>query len=62
VFERFARGDVSRSRHAGSTGLGLAIVHAVATAHGGTVRVTSRPGGTVFRVRLPHATVTAGDD
>ena len=62
VFERFARGDASRSRHAGSTGLGLAIVHAVATAHGGTVRVTSRPGGTVFRIRLPHATVTSADD
>ncbi|MEU5820646.1 HAMP domain-containing sensor histidine kinase [Streptomyces sp. NPDC047803] len=53
VFERFARGDASRSRHAGSTGLGLAIVQAVVTAHGGAVEVRSVPGETVFAVRLP---------
>lgn len=53
VFERFARGDASRSRHAGSTGLGLAIVQAVVTAHGGAVEVRSAPGGTVFAVHLP---------
>ena len=53
VFERFARGDSSRSRAAGSTGLGLAIVAAVVEAHGGTVRVDSRPGRTVFTVTLP---------
>ncbi|MCU1481373.1 MAG: sensor histidine kinase [Subtercola sp.] len=53
LFERFVRGDVSRSRHAGSTGLGLAIVYAVAEAHGGTVTVSSVPGRTVFRVVLP---------
>ncbi|MBO1336670.1 HAMP domain-containing histidine kinase [Streptomyces sp. VRA16 Mangrove soil] len=53
VFERFARGDSSRSRKAGSTGLGLAIVQAVAAAHGGVVTVDSRPGRTVFTVRLP---------
>jgi two-component system OmpR family sensor kinase len=58
VFERFARGDASRSRAAGSTGLGLAIVHAVVTAHGGLIEVSSEPGRTVFSVRLPHATVT----
>ncbi|WJK38532.1 HAMP domain-containing sensor histidine kinase [Solwaraspora sp. WMMA2056] len=56
VFERFARGDTSRSRAAGSTGLGLAIVHAVVTAHGGTVALTSAPGHTEFTVRLPTAT------
>jgi two-component system OmpR family sensor kinase len=53
VFERFARGDGSRSRAAGSTGLGLAIVSAVADAHGGTVDVQSSPAGTTFTVRLP---------
>ncbi len=53
IFERFARGDGSRSRAAGSTGLGLSIVHAVVTAHGGTVAVASEPGRTAFTVRLP---------
>ncbi|GFE15622.1 two-component sensor histidine kinase [Streptomyces glebosus] len=53
VFERFARGDASRSRAAGSTGLGLAIVQAVVAAHGGTVGVGSVPGRTVFTVTLP---------
>ncbi|MFJ6410837.1 sensor histidine kinase [Streptomyces hydrogenans] len=55
VFERFARGDASRSRQAGSTGLGLAIVRAVVTAHGGEVTVASVPGRTVFSVTLPAA-------
>lgn len=64
VFERFARGDASRTRGAaaekatrstatGSTGLGLAIVQAVVSAHGGRVRVESAPGRTVFAVELP---------
>ncbi|MFJ8688858.1 sensor histidine kinase [Micromonospora wenchangensis] len=53
VFERFARGDSSRSRQHGSTGLGLAIVAAVVEAHHGTVELESRPGRTVFTVRLP---------
>ncbi len=53
IFERFARGDSSRSRAAGSTGLGLSIVHAVVTAHRGSVSVQSRPGQTVFTVALP---------
>ncbi|HZW41101.1 MAG TPA: HAMP domain-containing sensor histidine kinase [Agromyces sp.] len=55
LFERFARGDSSRSRRAGSTGLGLAIVRAVTLAHGGTVSVASEPGATRFTVRLPAA-------
>ncbi|MFF3316995.1 sensor histidine kinase [Streptomyces sp. NPDC003035] len=56
VFERFARGDASRTRRAGgsSTGLGLAIVRAVTVAHGGDVEVRSVPGRTVFVVRLPR--------
>ncbi|WP_407652544.1 sensor histidine kinase [Amycolatopsis cynarae] len=55
VFERFARGDSSRSRAAGSTGLGMAIVAAVVAAHHGTVAVRSGPGHTEFEVRLPRS-------
>ena len=54
VFERFARGDSSRSRHSGSTGLGLAIVAAVVKAHQGGIEVHSVPGSTEFVVRLPR--------
>ncbi|MBL8929519.1 MAG: HAMP domain-containing protein [Kineosporiaceae bacterium] len=55
VFDRFARGDTSRSRAAGSTGLGLAIVASVAQAHGGRVELDSEPGRTMIRVVLPEA-------
>ena len=53
LFERFTRGDGSRSRLAGSTGLGLAIVSAIVGAHGGGVDVESDPGRTVFTIVLP---------
>jgi len=53
LFERFVRGDSSRSRAAGSTGLGLSIVAAVVAAHHGTVGVTSQPGSTRFLITLP---------
>ncbi|TQR85924.1 HAMP domain-containing histidine kinase [Mycobacterium hodleri] len=62
IFERFARGDSSRSRRtgapaaSGSTGLGLAIVAAVVKAHDGTIEVRSEPGRTEFVVRLPVPT------
>ncbi|KOX24747.1 histidine kinase [Saccharothrix sp. NRRL B-16348] len=54
VFERFSRGDTSRSRAAGSTGLGLSIVAAVVASHHGSVRLASRPGRTTFTVHLPR--------
>jgi len=53
LFERFSRGDTSRTRATGSTGLGLSIVKAVTEAHGGSVEVDSEPGATSFIVRLP---------
>ena len=56
IFERFARADKARSRERGGSGLGLAIVRQIAEAHGGTVRVVSRPGeGSTFALWLPAA-------
>ena len=53
IFGRFSRGSLSRGRYDG-TGIGLAIVRAVAEAHGGRVRVTSREGaGARFEIILP---------
>lgn len=54
MFERFARGDSSRTRASGGTGLGLSIVSAIVAAHGGTVDVRSTPGDTSFSVCLPR--------
>ncbi len=54
VFERFFRGDRSRSRASGGAGLGLAIARGLVQAHGGSIDVESRPGeGATFTVRLP---------
>lgn len=52
VFDRFYRGDKSRSRREGS-GLGLAIVRDVVLAHGGRVEATSDDSATVFTIWLP---------
>lgn len=55
IFERFYRGEPSRSVEHGGTGLGLAIVKHAAEAHGGRVEVFSKVGeGTLFRVFLPR--------
>jgi two-component system OmpR family sensor kinase len=53
LFDRFTRGESSRSREHGTSGLGLAIVRAVVESHGGSVRVVSEPGRTAFTVSLP---------
>jgi signal transduction histidine kinase len=54
VFDRFWRGDPSRSHKEGSLGLGLAIAQQLVEAHGGRIRVESELGqGTTFTVELP---------
>ncbi|MGH3156684.1 MAG: sensor histidine kinase, partial [Streptosporangiaceae bacterium] len=52
LFGRFVRGNGSRSGASGGAGLGLAIVDAVASAHQGSVTMTSRPGLTQFTIAL----------
>jgi two-component system OmpR family sensor kinase len=54
AFERFTRGDSSRTRESGGAGLGLSLVSAIAAAHGGTASVRSQPGDTTFSVDLPR--------
>ena len=55
AFERFARGDVARTRPPcrRGYGLGLSLVSAIVTAHGGTVALRSVPGDTTVSVELP---------
>lgn len=54
VFERFTRGDDSRTRALGGAGLGTSLVRAIVEAHGGSASVSSAPGDTTFVVRLPR--------
>jgi heavy metal sensor kinase len=54
VFDRFYRVDRVRTREGAGAGLGLSISRTIVEAHGGSIRLTSRPGsGTTVIVRLP---------
>ncbi len=55
IFKRFYQADRTLSRRAEGCGLGLSIARFIVDAHGGTIRVESRPGhGSTFTVTL-HA-------
>jgi heavy metal sensor kinase len=55
IFDRFFRGDHSRSQE--GAGLGLSLARAIARAHGGDIRVQSAPGeGSTFLVDFPVVT------
>jgi signal transduction histidine kinase len=63
IFERFWRGEKSRSRAGGGIGLGLAIAKQLVEMHGGAIRVGSAPGkGSAFTFTLPVEPHHDGDD
>jgi len=47
IFERFYRGEKSRSRATGGAGIGLSLVQEIARAHGGDTGATSADDLTV---------------
>lgn len=54
IFERFYRGEKSRSRATGGAGLGLAIARGIVEAHGGEIKLESNPNqGTRFIFFIP---------
>jgi signal transduction histidine kinase len=54
IFERFHRGQDSLTQRTRGLGLGLYICHAIVTAHGGSIEVTSELGkGSQFTIILP---------
>ncbi|MEU4626265.1 SpoIIE family protein phosphatase [Actinoplanes sp. NPDC023801] len=57
LFDRFHRVTGTWTRSHEGTGIGLALVRQLASLHGGTVGVESRPGrGSEFTVRIPFGT------
>jgi signal transduction histidine kinase len=55
LFDRFWRGEKSRTRSSGGAGLGLTIARQLVELHGGTIGVESTPGqGARFWFRLPE--------
>jgi signal transduction histidine kinase len=58
VFDRFYRGDPSRSRETGGTGLGLAICKAIVSRFDGDIQIASVVNaGTTVTVHFPMETV-----
>jgi signal transduction histidine kinase len=56
VFERFYRGDKSRTREVEGVGLGLSLTREIARAHGGDLVLDDGPGDmTAFSLRVPLA-------
>jgi two-component system, OmpR family, sensor histidine kinase BaeS len=62
IFERFYRGEKSRSRDTGGAGIGLALVQEIARAHGGDVGAESAAGRTTVWFTLPQNVLRCGPD
>jgi signal transduction histidine kinase len=56
IFDRFYRGEKSRSRATGGAGLGLAIARGIVEAHGGRIWAESAGRGARIRFTLPQGT------
>jgi signal transduction histidine kinase len=52
IFERFYRVDKSRSKNTGGFGLGLPISKKIIEENNGTIELTSKPGKTIFTIKL----------
>jgi signal transduction histidine kinase len=60
IFRRFYQVDRRLARETGGCGLGLSIVDFIVKAHGGSVRVESKPGaGSAFRIVMPTSSEAA---
>lgn len=59
MFDRFYRGEASRSNVNGNHGLGLSIVRAIAEMHRGSVLVRRSDGWNEFGLKLP---ISSTDD
>lgn len=58
IFERFYRGEASRSRETGGAGIGLTITKTLIEAHDGRITVESGTGkGSVFMVKFPKSRI-----
>jgi len=53
IFEQFSRGRAATNSGAPGVGLGLAFVRTIVHGHKGKIELSSRPGETTFRIRLP---------
>lgn len=63
IFDRYYRGETSRTRSRSGTGLGLAISRAVAHSHGGTLHASSTPGlGSTLLLTLPRTKSASGKE
>ena len=54
IFRKFVRGSSAKQVEGKGTGIGLAMVNHIVEAHGGELKLESRPGeGSTFSILLP---------